>query len=213
MIFTSNLLKNIPTIRHGFGTRSENFPDFFKPAWEASHPRWKQIHGTQACEVQSAHQDCGEVDALYTFKEKLPLAVVSADCVPILLAEKSGRGVAAIHSGWRGTRAGIVTALGNTLVSRGAKLENWVAAIGPAIGECCYEVSEELAREFGSSTRMLNLTALVSSQLKAIGLEKIETVGGCTRCSEQKGEFLFESYRRDGGGTREYSVIEIISSN
>ena len=171
------------------------------------------MHGTQACEVQSVGQDCGEVDALYTFKEKLPLAVVSADCVPILLAEKEGRGVAAIHSGWRGTRAGIVATLGNTLVSRGAKLENWVAAIGPTIGECCYEVSEELAREFGSPTRMLNLTSHVSSQLKAIGIKQIETVGGCTRCTQQNGEFLFESYRRDGRGTREYSVIEIIASN
>jgi len=216
MTLESALFKQIQGIKHAFGTRGENFPVHFKAGWDMNKPTWKQVHGARSCEVKTTNQACGEVDALFTFEKNLPIAVVSADCVPILLAKKDGTGVAAIHSGWRGTKANIVSACWQNLAHAGETATHWVAAIGPAIGPCCYEVSAELAHEFGSASRYLDLPEIVSRQLCAIGISAVDRVGSCTRCSQtlNLGQYDFESYRRehaDGRSSgREYSVIERI---
>ena len=79
------------------------------------------------------------------------LAVQTADCVPILLADTKNRAVAAIHSGWRGTLRRIAEkTLGRMQMDYGTRPADVIAAIGPAIGGCCYEVGSEVAREFAS---------------------------------------------------------------
>ncbi len=134
--------------------------------------------------------------------------MTSADCVPVLAARTDGRAVAALHAGWRGTLAGAASELVRALVARGEDPSRWVAAIGPAIGPCCYEVSAELAREFGARTRMLDLPALNAAQLRAAGIGAVELLRACTRCArDERGAPLYASYRRDGRGQQQRSSI------
>jgi purine-nucleoside/S-methyl-5'-thioadenosine phosphorylase / adenosine deaminase len=88
-------------------------------------------------------------DALFTCDPGILLIVQTADCVPILLADTKQRGIAAIHSGWRGTLKRIAAkTLGRMTMEFGTRPEDVIAAIGPAIGRCCYEVGSDVAREF-----------------------------------------------------------------
>ena len=90
-------------------------------------------------------------DASTTNRPGLLLAVQTADCVPILLADPKNRAVAAVHAGWRGTLQRIVAkAIGKMQMQFGTKPAHLLAAIGPSIGGCCYEVGTEVASEFRS---------------------------------------------------------------
>ena len=90
-------------------------------------------------------------DALATRAPGLLLGVQTADCVPILLADTRHRVVAAIHAGWRGTLARIaVKTLGRMHMEFGTRPRDVVAALGPAIGRCCYEVGSDVARSFAA---------------------------------------------------------------
>ncbi len=221
MTLSSPLLAQISGIIHGFGTRAEPIPENLKAQWELRKPQWTQVHGIQCGEVTTQGQLCGEVDALFTRKAGQPIAVVTADCVPILLARRDGGAVAAIHAGWRGTRSRILGELWKRLSASGERPLDWVATIGPAIGPCCYEVSLELAEDFAREfaaygpatavprTRHLNLPAINEAQLREIGLKDIETLNTCTRCSGSAENPLFHSFRREGGGTRQWSAISI----
>lgn len=183
-------------------------PEPFVALWPEAFPRWKQVHGTRIVEVHAAREELGECDGIVCFESQLPIAVTSADCVPLLLARTDGRAVAALHAGWRGTLAGAALELVRVLVARGEDPARWVAAVGPAIGPCCYEVSAELAREFGSPTRMLDLPALNAMQLRAAGIGEVELLRACTRCArDDRGTPLYASYRREGKGLQQRSVI------
>lgn len=93
--------------------------------------------------------DAPQCDAALTRQPGLLLAVQTADCVPILLVDTERRCVAAIHAGWRGTLARIAAkTLGRMRVEFGTRPENVTAALGPAIGRCCYEVGPEVAQAF-----------------------------------------------------------------
>ncbi len=221
MHLKSKLLTSIPGIEHGFGSRNEPMPRPFENRWEELKPRWKQNHGTSCIEVKAPSQECGEVDALYSRQASLPIAVVTADCVPVLMARKDGAAVAAIHAGWRGTEAQILRQLWTQLESQGESPSEWVAAIGPAVGPCCYEVSEELAEKFTTKfanlghglavpqERHLDLPAINKAELELIGLAQVDLLRACTMCSQEPdlGNFKFFSYRREGKGTRQWSVI------
>ncbi len=205
---TSPLLECIPGLRHAFGSASEPVPEPFLGSWPEAFPRWKQVHGTRIVEARAAREELGECDGIVCFESQLPIAVTSADCVPVLLGRTDGRAVAALHAGWRGTLAGAALELVRTLVARGEDPARWVAAVGPAIGPCCYEVSVELAREFGAQTRMLDLPALNAAQLRAAGIGEVDLLRACTRCSrDEHGAPLYASYRRDGRGLQQRSSI------
>lgn len=93
-------------------------------------------------------------DAAITRKRGMLLVVQTADCVPILLADTKKRAVAAVHSGWRGTLRSIAAkTLGRMRMEFQTRPEDVIAAIGPSIGRCCYEVGAEVAREFDSQFR------------------------------------------------------------
>jgi polyphenol oxidase len=95
--------------------------------------------------------DAPQADALVTRAPELLLGVQTADCVPILLADTRHRVVAAIHAGWRGTLARIaVKTLGRMRMEFGTRAGDVVAALGPAIGRCCYEVGPEVAQAFAT---------------------------------------------------------------
>src|SRR5690606_32199402 len=108
----------------------------------------KQVHGIHIHEVTKPKQEVGEADGLYTESTDVLIGILTADCVPILLSEKSGNAVAALHAGWRGTYEGIVSAFSRVLQSKGQCPSQWKAIVGPSIGPCCYEVSEEMVENF-----------------------------------------------------------------
>jgi YfiH family protein len=109
----------------------------------------RQIHSDAARMVSEPPSEPLRGDALLTKRAGLLLAVQAADCVPILLLDTAKRAVAAVHAGWRGTLARIVSkTLGRMRAEFGTKPNDVVAALGPAIGGCCYEVGPEVAQAF-----------------------------------------------------------------
>jgi YfiH family protein len=169
---------------------------------EAPSVAWvRQIHSRDVIEARTPGE-MGEGDALVCKASGVALSIVTADCVPILVA--SPRGLAAIHAGWRGIVQGIV---GVTL-ERLDDVADSVAWIGPAIGSCCYEVdqdvadqvvassSEAVARQVSGRKPHLDLAAAVRHQLRAGGLTSIHTLELCTRCLGDR----LHSYRREGPG-------------
>ena len=149
--------------------------------WEGP-PRW------------SGERAPSEVDGHATALDDLALMVLVADCVPVALAGPGG--VAMLHGGWRGLAAGIV--------GRGAELVSATrAAIGPAIGPCCYEVGEEVLAAFVplgdglAEGRMLDLPGVTRRLLERAGIAEIEDAELCTRCNP---DLLF-SHRGSGGRT------------
>lgn len=173
----------------------------------------EQVHSATVLEGRPG--PCGQGDALVTGKTGLALSVVTADCVPVLLA--TGEQVAAVHAGWRGVVAGVVEATVERLVAAGAPAPgSWCAWIGPAIGGCCYEVGYEVAervvaasvqgvRLAGTGERPhLDLPGAILAQLSAAGVGTVRPLLWCTRCEEER----LYSYRREGaGGGRNRSLV------
>jgi YfiH family protein len=157
------------------------------------HGSGVQTHGSAQDPSPYAHpgSPLPEVDGHVTASSGLAPLVLVADCLPVALAGLGG--VAMLHCGWRGLAAGIV-AHGAELVGAEA------AAIGPGIGRCCYEVGDEVLERFAAlgdgiaDGRMLDLTEVVRRQLRAAGVQRIESAGLCTSCEPE----LFFSHRRDG---------------
>jgi YfiH family protein len=109
----------------------------------------RQIHSDVIHLVATPCSEASHGDALITNTPGLLLGVQTADCVPILLADTKRRAVAAIHAGWRGTLARIVVkTLGRMRMEFGTRAGDVVAALGPAIGQSCYEVGAEVAQAF-----------------------------------------------------------------
>jgi YfiH family protein len=108
-----------------------------------------QFHSDAILHFKTAPTQPARGDASVTKNAGLLLAVQTADCVPILLVDPKNRAVAAVHAGWRGTLARIVEkAIGQMQMQFGSKAADLLAAIGPAIGGCCYEVGTEVAAAF-----------------------------------------------------------------
>jgi YfiH family protein len=111
----------------------------------------RQIHSDVIHLAAAPAAEAPKADALATRAQGLLLGVQTADCVPILLADTRLRVVAAIHAGWRGTLARIaVKALGRMHMEFGTRPRDVVAALGPAVGRCCYEVGPEVAQAFAA---------------------------------------------------------------
>jgi polyphenol oxidase len=111
----------------------------------------KQIHSDLMHRADRAPDGVLQGDALITRTPGLLLAVQTADCVPILLADRRQRAVAAIHAGWRGTLARIAAkTLGQMRMEFGTKPTDVIAAIGPSIGACSYEVGAEVVQKFAA---------------------------------------------------------------
>src|SRR4051812_36197982 len=101
-----------------------------------------QVHGDRVLEVgERPHDPASEADALLATAPGIVAAVKTADCVPVLLFHPGTGEAAAVHAGWRGTEAAIVCRAVEALARRGGDPRGVLAAVGPAIGACCYEVS------------------------------------------------------------------------
>jgi polyphenol oxidase len=110
-----------------------------------------QIHSDIVHEISSKSPPNSPGDAMFTQRSGLLLAVQTADCIPILLADSRTHTVAAVHSGWRGTLKRIAEkTLGRMRMEFGTRTDDVIAAFGPGIGGCCYEVGPEVAKEFAA---------------------------------------------------------------
>jgi len=197
-------------VAHGFGTRAATPP--------AALVRPRQVHGARVVvltEAGALPEALGEADAVVSERASLPIGVVTADCLPILVATPAGR-VAAVHAGWRGLAAGVIAraleALGG-LAPEG--VSGAAAVIGPRVGPGCYEVDapvvDALARRFGSALDAalapdrpghwrLDLAALARVDLVRGGVAEARIAAlerACTACDAER----FHSYRRDGPGS------------
>jgi polyphenol oxidase len=153
-----------------------------------------------------------ETDAIVCPRAGVMIAVFTADCVPVVIADTRKRSVAIVHAGWQGTLGRVTAAAVQTLLESGSRPENLIAWVGPAAGACCYEVSPELVARFEdeffdaatagltfSSGRMLDIPALNAWQLISSGVapRDISMSGVCTIHEKER----FYSYRADGNGT------------
>lgn len=214
---TSSLLSSIPGLRHGFGDASALVPSQLESVWEL-RPAKRQVHGNRVVAIHAPKQEAGDADGFHTKVPGLPVSIITADCVPLLLARRDGSQVGAVHAGWRGLYHGIIPAA-LAAMGKGAPV---VAAVGPTICAACYEVSEELAEDFAQrfnelprevvlpAHRHLDLRAITEHQLRAPGVEEIEHVGGCTSCArDAAGEPIYRSYRRGDRGSQMHSGLYI----
>ena len=122
------------------------------PGWPII--KLKQVHSGIVSDIDdtSAAGEAVEGDAAVASLRGVMLGVQTADCVPILIAEKAGQAVAAVHAGWGGTAARIAESSVERLVEKfGMDPKNLIVAIGPHIGVCCYEVGEEVAEAMPAS--------------------------------------------------------------
>ncbi len=174
--------------------------------------RVRQVHGDRVVVARAREGGAvEEADAVVSTSPGVAACVAVADCVPILLADPRSGAVAAVHAGWRGTLAH-ATARAVEALSRevGAQPGDLLAAIGPAIGPCCYQVSQEVAQAFrddlGAGIAVarpagphVDLWLANEVVLRQAGLEpeRIEVLGRCTACEPD----AFFSHRRDHGRT------------
>ena len=145
------------------------------------------------------------VDACITVLKNVPLLCYSADCVPVLMYASDIEAVAAVHAGWRGTKARIVEKTLKKLMDMGANAENIYVAIGPCIHKCCYEVSDDVALQFDekyyddchTGKYMLDLAAVNYDLAAECGVkeENISISQMCTKCNND----LFFSHRGQNG--------------
>ncbi|HEY1958145.1 MAG TPA: polyphenol oxidase family protein [Polyangiaceae bacterium] len=203
--------------RHGFSVRPWDFKNDFERSAEAISlllrlPRERlyrvsQVHGARAVRAEGdvAALAKEEADALVAREPSTAVAVRVADCVPILLANSETGAVAAVHAGWRGVVAGVID--GALELGRFD-----LAAIGPCIGACCFEIGDDVARKLAPHVKENHgdLRGAVRAQLRARGLQDahIEDVDGCTMCDADR----FFSFRRDGEASgRHLAVIAVRS--
>lgn len=185
-----------------------------------------QVHGTAVRQVtrENCREPLADTDALMTNVPGITLATVYADCMPILLLDPVNRAIGMAHAGWRGAVQGIGPRLVAAMAeSYGSKPQNLLAALGPAIGPCCFEIGPEVAEAFSSlgtdteCARWLHyrngactgdLGALNRDLLLRAGLapEAVRSADLCTRCRAD----LFYSHRRDQGNTGRMAAIMAI---
>lgn len=177
----------------------------------------RQVHGAHILRVERREGSPagnplrpGRADALRTSSAGLALAVMTADCVPLVLASEQEGDLSVVHVGWRGLARGIVQGAVHAYAEPG----RLAAAIGPAIGPCHYEVGEEvidavqrgtdgafLSRDGGTRPR-LDLPGTVEALLRGAGVRDVERAEECTACEAAR----FFSHRRDGRTGRQALV-------
>lgn len=182
--------------------------------WLPSEPLWlRQVHGTAVVHAEQA--GClPQADAAVTGATNAVCVVMTADCLPLLICDRSGSKVAAVHAGWRGLQAGVIEAAVTQMKVQSADLMVW---LGPAIGPQAFEVGAEVRQAFvsqhaeaerafvpaGDGKWLANLYLLARQRLETMGIFAIYGGDLCTYTDAQR----FFSYRRDGVTGRMASMI------
>lgn len=154
-------------------------------------------------------------DGLFTNLSGVNLAILTADCLPVILADPAIKLVAAIHAGWRGTLQGILVNAVSLMVKAGARPARIQARFGPAVGPCCYEVGRDLYDRFadrfalpvGQKNPRLDLAKLNEDTLTDAGLKErnIRKIDYCTACHPD----LFYSWRREHITGRQAALVGV----
>ncbi len=239
--YSSQLLSSFSWLVQGFSTRWQentaglNFGSSLgEKELQEAHKRFFTVFGLQPDQVHTVRQVHGdliiiidqfkkerrplEADGLMTNLSGVGLATIHADCVPVIIVDPVHRAIAAIHAGWKGTLAGIVEkAIQQMYIRYETEPNTCRAAIGPAIGECCYQVSAERYRLFQDKWPELNLDGqkdVYSLNLEEINkrlllksglhLANIDVAGLCTSCHK-----IFYSYRRARESGRMLSLVAL----
>ncbi len=165
-----------------------------------------QVHSATALAVDAPFAERPQADAMVTATPGVALAVLTADCQPVLFADTTAGVIGAAHAGWRGARDGVLEATLLAMEALGATRARITAVIGPAISQAAYEVSPDFAQGFldddpdnarffatGPNARpMFDLPAYGLHRLRAAGVGRAEWTGHCTYRDPER----FYSYRR-----------------
>lgn len=191
-------------------------------------PHWlQQVHGTDVIELTSGadHRSVPQADASFTRQTNVVCAVLTADCLPVLLCDPDTGQVAAAHAGWRGLAAGVLEAVVATF-DRPSELYVW---LGPAIGPLAFEVGDDVRQAFVANDKaaaqafvdpkivpgsvadnerdekhwLANLYLLARQRLQQQGIKQIYGGDYCTFTGRER----FYSYRRDGKTGRMASLV------
>jgi YfiH family protein len=230
-LLEDHALPHLFTTRHfpGVVRPTERRPPFGPEAAPLLAPRGlggepafaRQVHGAAVLRAERGGL-AGHGDALATARRGLPLAISTADCLPIVLYDARAGRLAAVHAGWRGTVQSVARATVADLVAAGSVAADLVVAIGPSIGPCCYEVDAPVIERFeaafpgaweqwvtpkGPGKWMLDLWRANLNQLTAAGIrpERADLLRLCTGC---RPDLLF-SYRREKGAGRLVTVAAL----
>lgn len=217
-ILQSDALAGLP---HGFSGRSAG--DVYDVMPRAPVVRLKQVHSADVVTVDGpepwADADRPEADALVTHATGFLIAIVTADCAPVLLADTQAAVIGAAHAGWRGAYGGVLENTVEAMVALGAKPDRISAAIGPTIARSSYEVDASFKKQFDAAEAgffsdgapghfQFDLPAYVAERLGRAGVTRIDDLGEDTYSQPAR----FHSFRRathEGTPTegRQLSVI------
>jgi|GEM_PF-78260 len=174
----------------------------------------EQVHGSEVVEVTRDTNQTLIADASITREKHIALAIMTADCLPILLCDTNRTIVAAIHGGWRPLAAGIIK---NTLAKMRVDIDNIQAWLGPCIGNRAFEVGDDVKlafikqnvcfeKAFSSHKKgkyLADLHAIATQQLTDLGITKISSLAECTYSRSDK----YYSYRRESITGRMATII------
>ncbi len=183
-----------------------------------------QVHGNTILVADETHHggSLGKADGLITTTPRIPLLQRYADCTPILIYDPARRAIGIAHAGWQGvvrrTAAALVHAMTEVF---GCDPTTMVAAVGPAIGPCCYEVGPDVIEAIRASQHQperllrpservghayLDLWQANASQLDDMGVGSIEVAARCTSCHRNE----FFSHRGDAGRTGRFAAVMML---
>jgi YfiH family protein len=172
-------------------------------------PFWlDQVHGNNV--VEAGSRLLPRADGVFTMQSGFPIAILVADCLPILICDKQGTCVGAVHAGWQGLAEGVIS----SMVDKLGKDKELIAWLGPAIGPCHYEVGSDVigafeadsglsAKQVEESSWKMDLWETATQQLQQLNVNEINGGGICTHCLARD----FFSYRRDGVTGRNAAII------
>jgi len=193
---------------------ADNRRRLYMAAGLPAEPSWlAQVHGATVADLDGA-APWPPSDAAVTRRCGKVCAILTADCLPIVLAEETGGTIAAAHAGWRGLKAGVIEA---TVLAMGVAAQRLTVWLGPAIGPEHFEVGAEVRDAFlqddrnaGAAFRpnargrfMADLAMLARRRLAALGISRIHGGGECTYTHADR----YFSYRRDGATGRQATLV------
>ena len=174
-----NILKNLEIVRNKISTKSKKIVLL------------NQVHSNKFHYISknSKLNNIFEGDALVTDKKNIPIAILTADCAPILIHDEKKEMIAAIHAGWRGAYKDIVKKVVRFMIKKGCSPKNITAAIGPCISFNNYQVRHDFIKRFikkdkknlvffkkKKNKNYFNLNNYIHSQLKSLNIKKIDTI-------------------------------------
>ena len=175
-----NIVKNLETVRNKINTKSKKIVLL------------NQAHSNKFFYISKNSKLSNtkfEGDALITDRRNLPIAVLTADCVPILIYDQGKEMIAAIHAGWKGAYKDIIKKVVKFMIKKGCSSKNITAAVGPCISSNNYEVKENLIKKFikknkknaiffkkANNKNYFNLNKYIHFQLKSLNIKKIDII-------------------------------------